>query len=339
MKHEINLDKYPLRTDLALEVLENSEIKKTYHEKNKKYQNVKVSDIFIDQEMSKVINKKIGRYITISFEDVTDHDNKKNVLRVFSKMFKTILPDIKKDDLVLIIGLGNHKSTPDALGPKSIDKITVTNHLYDMGLCEERYQRVATFKPGVIGETGIDTGIKIKSLVDKLNPKIIIAIDALASGSIEHVNKTIQITDTGIEPGSGIGNKCEEISFDKLKIPVIAIGIPTVVDAVNIVGDTINYMYKQFSFSKNNLHNAKYRFTYGNVNYLKDDIILDKNDKEMYFGLIGKLSEFELKKLIDEVLSPIGYNLMVTPKEIDFVIDILAEIISHGINDVFSNSY
>ena len=339
MKHEINLNKYPIRTDLTLEIIRNSNIKEKCYEKNRYYQDVKVSDILVDSKMGKIINKKIGRYITITFDDVTDHDNSMKVKKIFSKMFLNIIPKIEKNDLVLIIGLGNKKSTPDSLGPKVAEMITVTNHLYELGVCDNNYQRVATIEPGVIGETGISTSIKIKSLVEKIKPKLVIVIDALASGSIEHVNKTIQITNTGIEPGSGIGNKCDEISFETLKVPVIAIGIPTVVDAVNIVGDTINYMYKQFSFSKNSLKNAKYRLTYGNVNYLKEDILIDKNDKEKYFGLVGKLNDLELKKLIDEVLSPIGYNLMVTPKEIDFVINILAKIIGEGINEILSKKY
>lgn len=334
MKHEINLEKYPIRTDLALEVLEKSNYQKGFNKKVNKYEDIITTDITLDDETGNKIGKKKGRYITISFEDVTDTTNQKNLLNVFKKCLLNIMPKIKKDDLVIIIGLGNIKSTPDSLGPKTIEKIRVTNHLYNMGVCSNIYQKVATITPGVIGETGIDTGIKIKAIINELKPKLIIAIDALASGSIDRVNKTIQITNSGIEPGSGIGNKASEISYETLNIPVIAIGIPTVVDAVNIVGDTINYMYKQYSFSKKNINKAKYKLTYGNINYLKENINIE--DKEKYFGLIGKLNDIELKKLIDEVLTPIGYNLMVTPKEVDFIIENLASILSHGINDNFA---
>lgn len=339
MKHEINLDNYQVRTDLALEVLENSNVEKEHLKKTSKYKDITITDIYLDDKDSKNIGKKKGRYITISFDDVTDSDNQKNLLYVFKKSLNSIMPKIEKDDLVVIVGIGNIKSTPDSLGVKVASKITVTNHLYEIGACSRKYQRVATIMPGVVGETGIDTFLKIKSIVKDIKPKLIITIDALASGSINHLNKTIQITDTGIEPGSGIGNKVNEISFDSLNIPVIAIGIPTVVDAINIVGDTINYMYKQFSFSKNNLNKAKYRFTYGNINYLKEDVTIDEDDKEKIFGLIGKLDEIELRKLLDEVLTPIGYNLMVTPKEIDFLIDIFSSILSTGINQIFAKSY
>ena len=141
------------------------------------------------------------------------------------------------------------------------------------------------------------------------------------------------MTDTGIHPGSGIGNERKEISFESINIPVLAIGVPTVVGANVIVSDTINYMYRHYSFNKEYMKNPKSKLTFNNVDYLKENINLNDKEKKELFGLVGSLSDSETKELISEVLSPIGYNLMVTPKEIDFIIPRLASIISNSIND------
>ena len=241
--------------------------------------------------------------------------------------------NIKKKDTCLFIGLGNAKSTPDSLGPKVSKDIIVTKHIYDLGDLDDKYRVVSLITPGVTGTTGIETSDIIESIVKKTNPDFIVAVDALASGSIDRVNKTIQMTDTGIHPGSGIGNSRKEISKDTIGIPVLAIGVPTVVDASVIVSDTINYMYKHYAFNKEYSKNPKSKLTFNNVNYLNKNIVINTKDKEDLFGLIGKLNSDEVKILINEVLNPIGYNLMVTPKEIDFVIDKLSMLISSVVNE------
>ena len=330
MKHEIDLSKYKIRTDLAIEVVpENLKIK------TKKIDNIKISKLYINKEISKQINKKIGNYITIEFEDITDEYNKEKVKEIFIKELKQLLKDmnIKKEDPCLIIGLGNRMSTPDSLGPKTIDNLIITNHLYKLGMLDEKYRRVSALNPGVMGTTGIETSDIIESISKKTTPGFIIVIDALASSSIERVNKTIQITDTGIHPGSGIGNSRKEISKELLNIPVIAIGVPTTVDAVTIVSDTINYLTKHYSYTRKNINNPMNKLIIkGNVNYLKKDIKIDKNEKKELLGLIGNLDEEETRQLIHETLTPIGYNFMVTPKEIDFIIDKLTDIIGNGLN-------
>ena len=183
-----------------------------------------------------------------------------------------------------------------------------------------------------MGETGIETSDLIKEITQSIKPDFIIVIDALASSSVERVNKTIQITDSGINPGSGIGNKRKEISKDILKVPVIAIGVPTVVDAASIVNDTIKYMYYNFAYQKENYNNPKNKLSF-NVNYLKYSYKIKKEDKKKLLGIVGSLTEEETKSLIYEILNPIGYNLMVTPKEEDFIIEKLSELISEGINN------
>ncbi len=334
MSHEIDLKKYEIRTDLVDEVIENNNLN-DIKISTKEYDDIKVQEIYIDKKNSKIINKKIGNYTTIIFDDITDFDNRNKVKEVFSNELKKYIDKIgaKSDLSVLIIGLGNEKSTPDALGPLSVDNIVVTNHLYQINQLDSGFMPVSAFVPNVTGVTGIETSELIKCAVKSVKPSFVIAIDSLASGSIDRVNKTIQITDTGISPGSGIGNSRKEISFKTLNIPVIAIGVPTVVDATVIVSDTINYIQKHYAFNKKFQNNPMSKLTISsNVNYLKENVDITIEDKKKLLGLIGCFNNEEIKELIFEVLNPIGYNLMVTPKEIDFIIDKLSDVIGNGIN-------
>jgi len=329
--HEIDLSKYKVRTDLALESLEQENINSN---NIKKYDDVVVTTIQVDESLSKRLNKKIGTYITIEFDDVTDTNNKKHVEKIFSMYLKKLLKKekIKDDASCLIIGLGNINSTPDSLGPKVIKNVLVTNHLFMYGEVEEGFRKVFSITPGVTGQTGIETSELIKGIIDKVKPDFVVAIDSLASGSITRVNKTIQITNTGIHPGSGIGNHRKEISFETLNIPVIALGVPTVVDAVTIVSDTIHYMYDYFAYTKTTINKPSTKLSVSTPNYLNKNLHIDDSTKKQLFGMIGSLDEEEIRRLMLEVLTPIGYNLMVTPKEIDFIIDKLSDLISNGIN-------
>lgn len=332
MKHTIDLSQYQIRTDLAIESFENnSNIQTEIIENN----NIKVTRTFLTEEIANKINKKEGNYITIEFEDATDSENKTNVEHTLIREIEYILNKlkIKENDKALIIGLGNENSTPDSLGPKTIDNILVTRHLFMLGDVEEGYRLTSALKPGVTGTTGIETSDLIDSIIKQIKPDFVIVIDALASKSLNHVNKTIQLSDSGINPGSGVGNKRKEISKETVHIPVIAIGIPTVVDAVTIVSDTINYMHKYYAFHKRFIKNPMSNLTLASsINYLKNDVNVTKEDKQNLLGLIGNFEEEEIKELLLEVLSPIGYNLMVTTKEIDFIIENLSEIVSNSIN-------
>lgn len=335
MNHEIDLQKYQIRTDLAIDLINKKSNIKGIKSNIKFADDVKITDVIIDEEGSKLINKKPGNYITIEFDDVTDYNNGKKVEQLFSIELKKMLENnkINKEDSCLIVGLGNSNSTPDSLGPKSIENVIVTNHLFVYGQVEEGFRKTFALVPGVMGSTGIETSELIKSVVEAVKPNFILAIDALASQSIERVNKTIQMTDTGIHPGSGVGNSRKELSRETLNIPVIAIGIPTVVDAVTIVSDTINYMFKHYSYNKNNINNPVNKLIPStSLNYLNKEVNVTEEDKKILMGVIGSLENEEIKQLIFEVLTPIGYNLMVTPKEIDFLVDKLANIIGNGIN-------
>ena len=333
MGHNIDLSNYKIRTDLAIEAIDNKKIKGITSKKIIE-EGIKVTEVMIDEEASQIINKKKGNYITIEFEDVTDYENGKKVEKKFSLELTKLINklNIDKEASCLIVGLGNSKSTPDSLGPLVINNVLVTNHLFELEEVTDGYRRVSVLVPGVMGQTGLETSEVISSLVDKFKPNFLIAIDALASQSIERVNKTIQMTDTGIHPGSGIGNSRKEISYETLKIPCIAIGVPTVVDAITIVSDTINYMHKHYTYSKLNINNPLNKLMAYSPNYLKEKITLNKKDKETLLGIVGTLEENEVKQLLFEVLTPIGFNLMVTPKEVDFLVEKLSLIIGNGIN-------
>ena len=290
MKHEIDLANYNLYTDL---IVDDPKHKVKYQKEE--IDNINVTYVCVDEENQKLLKKKIGNYITIEFNDITDITNQNNVEKVLIKYLEKIMKKIDKQK-GLIIGLGNSDSTPDSLGPRVIKDIIVTNHITKFAKLDKGFNNVSAFTPGVIGETGIEASDLILNLIKIINPTYIIVIDSLTSLSVKRVNKTIQICDTGITPGSGVGNNRTEISYDTLGIPVIAIGVPTVVDAITIVADTINYMYE----------NNKYLF---NKNF---------NEKEM-------------RELLNSIFKK---NLMVTPKEIDFTIKKLSNILSNGINKV-----
>lgn len=287
-----------------------------------------------------LLNKKEGNYITIELTDITNYEDRENVGKVLVKEIKDILNknNIKDNYECLVIGLGNKKSTPDALGPMVIDNILVTRHLFELNAdVKEGIRKVSAIIPGVMGNTGIETIDIIKGIVDNVKPKFIIVIDSLCASSIERLNKTIQLTDTGIHPGSGIGNMRKEISKDTLGIPVIVIGVPTVVESVTIVNDTLEYMFMHLNYLKNNYETSKLVVKRNN-NYL-DKIKSSKvsnEDKEILGGIIGSLDEEKKKNLISEVLNNINYNLIVTPKEIDFIIEKLANVISNSINNAIN---
>src|SRR5699024_12575059 len=143
-------------------------------------------------------------------------------------------------DKALMVGLGNWNVTPDALGTMTIDNVMVRNHLFGLeyDTVQEGYRPIGVVSPGVMVVTGMETSDIVLSLVDDFAPDFVIVIEALASRSIERINETIQLTDTGIHPGSGVGNQRKELSEETLGIPVMAIGVPTVVDAVTIASDT-----------------------------------------------------------------------------------------------------
>lgn len=317
LMHRINLSNYQIHTDL---IIDNSDL--THEEKT-------IDDLTITRTKDK------GNYITLSFKDITNFEDREKVGHYLELILKDILKlnNIKESASCLIIGLGNRLSTPDSLGVKTLEDIIITNHLFTLGSVKEGIRPVMAFSPGVMSSTGIESSIIIKSICKEVKPDFIIAIDALASKNIERLNKTIQITDTGIHPGSGVGNNRLEISKKTLGIPVIAVGVPTVITSEVLVIDTIDYLFKHISYIKE--HESTYKLSFIKKNYRQklNNLTLDDSDKSNLLGLFGTLSEKDKYNLINEVLTSTDLNLIITPTEIDFLIAKLSNLIASSINN------
>ncbi|WP_330948621.1 GPR endopeptidase [Virgibacillus sp. MG-45] len=343
-------DNFQVRTDLAIEA------KNMYVEKeNKKEEEIKgvitkertendirIAYVEIDAEGSELVAKKPGTYVTIYADGVKRQDTKRqeDAAKLLAKELEALLKKnkIESDATGLIVGLGNWNVTPDALGPMTIEKVMVTSHLFKLEYetVHDGYRSVAAVTPGVMGVTGIETSNIIHGIIEKFNPDFVIAVDALASRSIERINETIQLSDAGIHPGSGVGNKRKELSKETLGIPVLAIGVPTVVDAVTITSDTIDFILKHFGKEWRDKGRpaqalAPGGFSFGRKKLAEEDMP-DAEKRNAFLGMVGNLSDEEKRALIAEVLTPLGHNLMVTPKEVDgFMID-MSHLIANGIN-------
>ncbi len=304
------------RTDLASErrdiyrkanSLEN-EIDGIESEKEEINEKISVERVKItNKQGEEAIGKPIGNYITIDIKKlkIAQDEDIENFAEILSNELKKVLEEhIDKQGEVLVVGLGNIYVTPDALGPKVINGIEVTRHIinYLPQYVNEGTRMVSAISPGVLGTTGIETVEILKGIVDNIHPKLVIVIDALASRSIERISSTIQLSDTGIIPGAGVGNKRSEISEATLGIPVIAIGIPTVVETAVLVNDSLDLFITKLQ------NEAK------------------SND------YLNQLKEKDNYEEIKEALMPSDYNLIVTPKEIDDLIENMSEIVAMGIN-------
>ena len=209
-------------------------------------ENLKITKVRItSEEGEKAIGKPIGDYITIDIKNIKiiDSDELQQSAEIVSKELKELInKHTDSQDEILVVGLGNIYVTPDALGPKVINDIDVTRHIikYFPEYIEEDARPVSAISPGVLGTTGIETLEVLEGIVEKTKPKLLIVIDSLASRSIDRISKTIQISDTGIVPGAGVGNTRKEISENSLGIPVIAMGIPTVVESAVLVNDCLD---------------------------------------------------------------------------------------------------
>jgi spore protease len=352
MDKDLDLNKYQVRTDLALEAHEMIQEKQAKEKastiegivvKERNIEGIKLTRVDIDSAGEEATGKKAGAYLTFEVQGIRKKDSalQEKVQEVFSEEFSHFLDElkIKKDANCLIVGLGNRNVTPDSLGPRVAQNVLVTKHLFELAPehVEEGYRPVSSIEPGVMGLTGIETSDIIDGIIEKTKPDFVIAIDSLASRSIERVNTTIQISDTGIHPGSGVGNKRKELSKDALGIPVIAIGVPTVVDAVSITSDTIDYILKHFGREMEEGDQpakalSPAGMTFGERRTLTDEDLPDEANRKAFLGMIGTLEENEKRQLIREVLAPLGHNLMVTPKEVDVFIEDMANVLAGGLN-------
>ena len=306
---------YNFRTDLALErrdiyqkVNKLQQIEGVESTEENINENIKVSRVKItNQNGEQALGKPIGNYITIDVKKlkIAGEDEIQKASETLSNELRKIIDmHTDKQGEILIVGLGNIYVTPDALGPKVTNEIDVTRHIikYLPQYVEEGTRPVSAIAPGVLGTTGIETVEILKGIVDNIKPKLLIVIDALASRSIDRISSTIQISDTGIVPGAGVGNTRQEISQNSLGIPVVAIGIPTVVELATLVSDGI-------------------------------DIFIDRlQEKAESNEYLNKLQQNDKYEEVKEALNVGEYNMIVTPKEIDDLIENMKDVVARGIN-------
>lgn len=271
---------------------------------------VTVTEVNITNENgAKAIGKPIGRYITIEVPEIRDNIavSYENAEKILTKELKKLI-NLNSIDTVMVVGLGNRFVTPDALGPKVVDKLLVTRHLKTVlpdEISNEMHSLCAV-APGVLGITGMETLEIIQGISANIKPDMIIAIDALASRKTSRISTTFQISNTGITPGSGIGNKRQAINEETLGIPVIAIGVPTVIEAVAVANDAIDML----------------------IDAIKANASKDSN----LYKSTAFIDNEQRYELISELLSPSGNELIVTPKEVDSIIDEVSGIIADSIN-------
>lgn len=306
---------YNFRTDLALErrdiyqkinkLREIDGIESTEEEINDK---IKVSRVKITtKDGENAIGKPIGNYVTIDVKNLklAEEEEIQKTAEILTNELKRIIDiHVDKKDEILIVGLGNIYVTPDSLGAKVVKEIDITRHIvkYLPQYVDDETRCVSAISPGVLGTTGIETLEILKGIVDNIHPKLLIVIDALASRSIERISSSIQISDTGIVPGAGVGNTRLEISKKTLNLPVISLGIPTVVELATLVSEGI-------------------------------DIFIDRlQDKAESNEYLNKLQQNDKYEDVKEALNVGEYNMIVTPKEIDELIENMKDIVARGIN-------
>lgn len=306
---------YSVRTDLAIERRDiyESENKKTItgvRVEDEEYDDVKVTTVHIEnEEGEKNMGKPIGKYVTIEMPELTQYDGviMDQVAHVLSGSLEKIIK-LNDNSTTLVVGLGNIAVTPDALGPKVVKRLMITRHLKSLipDDIDEDIRPVCAIAPGVLGTTGIETGEIIKSLVDKIKPDLVICIDALSSRSLKRVAKTIQVSNTGIAPGAGVGNNRMEINEKAIGVPVIAIGVPTVVNAATVANDAMDLVL--------------------------DEMISESTEGKEFYSMLKGIDKNKKGDLIKSLLRPYMGDLMVTPKEVDEIIDFLSKIVANGIN-------
>ncbi|AIQ14005.1 GPR endopeptidase [Paenibacillus durus] len=315
---ELDLQLYSVRTDLALEAKEMAQGMNNMpipgvNEEVEELGGIKITRLAVSSdEASQRIGRVMGNYVTLEVPGLRGGDTglQQKVSDAFAREFAGFMRriGIGQNASVLIVGLGNWNVTPDSLGPLVVENALVTRQFYELtpDQVSPGYRNVSAVAPGVLGLTGIESSEIVQGIVDRTKPDAIIAIDALASRSLERVNTTIQIADIGIHPGSGIGNKRRGLTREVLGVPCIAIGVPTVCYASTIVGNVLEMMRSHFGGEGG-------------------------RSKEI-MGLLDSITEQERLTLVKEVLEPLGHDLIVTPKEIDEFIEDIANIVAGGLN-------
>lgn len=316
------LENYNIRTDLALETRERFvsdhveipgvSVEETYDEERE----IRTTRVVVETENgAKMMGKPVGTYLTIEAPNmaVPDEDYHREISKKLAEDIKELVPERKEEVSVLVVGLGNREVTPDALGPYVADHLHVTRHIvkeygkYAMG--KDQVYLVSAVVPGVTGQTGMETLEIVKGVVEETEPDFVVAIDALSARNSKRLNRTIQITDTGICPGSGVGNHRLALNSETLGVKVIGIGVPTVVDAVTIVNDTME-------------------------NFI---VALESSELLKSVGeTLRSYNEAEKQELIRELIAPHLNGMYMTPKNIDDTIKRVSFTISEALNILFS---
>jgi len=309
---------FKIHTDLALETREivqkglGREIEGVEVEERKEFDDkIKVTKVKINSVKGEaILQKPMGNYITIEADGLRDEDFEvqEKVSKILADELESLM-SLSQKSTILVVGLGNWNVTPDSLGPKVVSKVLITRHLFEFvpeKVQDRRIRSVCAISPGVLGITGIETSEIIQGIVQKIHPDLIIAIDALASRRLERISTAIQIADTGIFPGSGIGNERKGITQQTVGVPVVAIGVPMVVDAAIIANDAIDLLLER----------------------LKNET---ERSSPLYL-LLESIPDEDRFNLIKEVIFPYYGNLFVTPKDIDRIVENISTVISDGIN-------
>lgn len=304
------------RTDLADEVREmhvetdGANPEGVEAEENETENGIRITRVrIINDKGEEKLNKPKGRYVTVDIRGDKQDEQRvyEEACRVCAAELRMLIRD-KEEGTALVVGLGNRNITADAVGPKCIESVLVTRHLleYMPEEIDSRLRSVCAIAPGVLGLTGIETLEIVKGLVEKVKPSVVIVIDALCSRRMERINSTVQMTDTGITPGAGVGNARMAINEETLNVPVIAIGVPTVIDAATIAGDTIDLII--------------------------ENLRCNAEENLPLYKMLSVLAEEDKYSMIKQILNP-GYgDFVVTPKEVDTMVDNVASIIANGIN-------
>lgn len=309
-------ESYPIRTDLALESQERLKndrgtVRGVRFFEEPGEDGVVVSTVVIETEnAAKAMGRPRGTYVTIEAPEMIEEDEgyHRNISVRLAEILRKMLPGRTEQDLnkglevsALVVGLGNREVTPDALGPRVVDNLFITRHIMNefgkYAFVDEDVSRVSGIVPGVMAQTGMECVEILRGVVKETKPDFVITVDALAARNVRRLGRTIQLTDTGITPGSGIGNHRNALNTESVGVPVISLGVPTVVDAATIVADAMSALITELSLSD-----------------------------------LRQLDERERQELARELLSPQLNGLFVTPKNIDDSIKQLSFLISEGLN-------
>ncbi len=293
------------RTDLAVEMREDiqrDEPISGVHVMTKNNGDTDIKEVRIvveNEEGAMCLGKPIGTYITLESEHLRQFDESfhKPMMEVLSKHLKQFIGNKKK---IMVAGLGNREVTPDALGPYVIDNLYVTRHLLKEGIISESVE-ISAIAPGVMAQTGMEAALILKALVRDIKPDLLIVIDALAARNSDRLNKTIQLADTGITPGSGVRNHRNAINKESVGVPVVAIGVPTVISVPTIVNDAM-------------------------------DVMVNAIGKQSTKNILKKFNDEERYQLACEMVTPYLENMFVTPKDIDEAVKRISYTISEAIN-------